>query len=233
MLPTAPHVHAPTTPNWVRPVAGPLYGVSKYFFTSRNPPGTHTENLPSWSSSCSPSSPPLHSPPSAVTFIPALLRDKGYACLYLKATDRMKCTMELSPHVAFREIKDVFRGGSAAPCKPPQKKNPAPEVPPRRATTCVLAYKVNSRSSCFPPLSLSPNPPSLSVPIRDRAPALVLVFSLSLLRSCSISDNFAVTPFAARRIRRKGGEGEQFCHQLGRHESARRPVPRFPIRANH
>lgn len=39
-------VHAPTIPNWVLPVAGPLYGVSKYFFTSRNPPGTYTENPP-------------------------------------------------------------------------------------------------------------------------------------------------------------------------------------------
>lgn len=183
MLPTAPHVHAPTTPNWVRPVAGPLYGVSKYFFTSRNPPGTHTENLPSWSSSCPPPPPlPLHSPPSAVTFIPALLRDKGYACLYLKATDRMKCTMELSPHVAFREIKDVFRGGSAAPCKPPQKKNPAPEVPPRRATTCVLAYKVNSRSSCFPPPSLLTLPPFPS----QSAIVLLPSSSFSLYRSSEV-----------------------------------------------
>lgn len=63
--------------------------------------------------------PPYHLP----SFIPALLKDKGYACLYLKAADRMKCTMELSPHVAFREVKDAFRGpGLAAPCKPPPQK---------------------------------------------------------------------------------------------------------------
>jgi len=107
VLPTAPLVHAPTTSNWVRPVAGPLYGVSKYFFTSRNPLGTYTENFPLFLL-------PFPLPPPA-TFIPALLRDKGCACLYLKAADRMKCTMELSPHVAFREVKDVFRDLAVLP----------------------------------------------------------------------------------------------------------------------
>lgn len=118
VLPTAQLVHAPTTPNWVRPVAGPLYGVSKYFFTSRNPHGTSIQKTtPPRSTAPTP-------PPAVATFIPALLRDKGYACLYLKAADRMKCTMELSPHVAFREVEECFPrpGGSGAPYKPPQKK---------------------------------------------------------------------------------------------------------------
>lgn len=105
------NVHAPTTPNWVRPVAGLLYGVSKYFFTSRNPPGIYTEKSPS----SHPLAPARSPPPVVATFIPTLLRDKGYACLYLKAADRMKCTMELSPHVAFREVKDVFRGLAVLP----------------------------------------------------------------------------------------------------------------------
>lgn len=66
-------VHAPTIPNWVRPVAGPLYRVSKYFFTFRNPPGTYTE-----SPSLAPSSP----------LSPRCFRTKGMrACISKRPTE--------------------------------------------------------------------------------------------------------------------------------------------------
>lgn len=77
-------LHAPTLPNWVHPAVEPLYGVSKYL------------SLPFLILLCIPLSrnPAVASPP---------VRDKEvYACLYLKATDRMKCTIELSPHVVER-----------------------------------------------------------------------------------------------------------------------------------
>jgi len=104
-------VHAPTIPNWVLPVAGPLYGVSKYFFTSRNPPAP-IQRIPLSLLAVAAAVPfyPILHPPPLPRFIPALFEDKGYAYLYLKAADRMKCTMELSPHVArfSREVKDAF-----------------------------------------------------------------------------------------------------------------------------
>jgi len=69
-------------------------GCQNTFSPSRNPPGTYRE---------SPSA--LPSPPPRPALSPRCARypqDKGCACLYLKAADRMKCTMELSPHVASR-----------------------------------------------------------------------------------------------------------------------------------
>lgn len=77
-----------TLPNWVHPVVVALYGVSKYL------------SLPSLILlSCTVQIEPL--PLRGLTFLVARW-DKECACLYLKAADRMECTMELSPHVVSR-----------------------------------------------------------------------------------------------------------------------------------
>lgn len=113
VLPTAPLVHAPTTPNWVHPVAGPLYGVSKYFFTSRNPPDTYTEDLP-------PCPPPL--PSSCRRHLYPHVAPGQRVCVLVSQSGRpneMHNGIVATRRVSRSKRRFPWPGGSGAPCKPP------------------------------------------------------------------------------------------------------------------
>ena len=90
-----------------------------------------------------------------------------YACLYLKAADRMECTIELSPHVVPRSKRRFLRLVWQR-YKPSQKETLQQKCFSKCNNTCLYTY--------VPPPPSRPHLTPLSADVRSSSPFLSLSF---------------------------------------------------------